>query len=34
MNLVELMRSLYETGDYFVEYGDEEIDYNDSYWGD
>ncbi len=34
MDLVELMRSLYKTGDYFVECGNEEIDYNDSYWGE
>jgi SAM-dependent methyltransferase len=34
MNLVELMRSLYETGDYFIKCGDEtDIDYNDSFWG-
>ncbi len=34
MNLVELMRSLYETGDYFIKCGAEtDIDYNDSYWG-
>ena len=34
MNLVELMRSLYETGDYFIKCGDEtDVDYNDSYWG-
>lgn len=33
MKLLELMRSLYETGDYFIENGDEHIDYNDSFWG-